>query len=56
MESITVEQMCAVVEDYIYKKKMVRVRIELAYHPFFLQQQVDMLHWCYNFALMDLTI
>jgi hypothetical protein len=55
MENITLEAMCAAVEDYIYKKKNVRVRIEISYHPFFIQRQVDMVHWCYNFALMDLT-
>jgi hypothetical protein len=53
MENITIEAMCAAVEDYIYKKKNVRVRIEISYHPLFLQRQVDMLHWCYNYAIID---
>lgn len=48
---ITVEEMKRVVEDYIYKRKGIRVHIELRYHPFMIQQDIDKLHYCYNIAL-----
>lgn len=50
---ITVEEMMAVVENYIFLKKNVRVKIELNYHPFMIQREVDMLHYCYNVALSN---
>jgi hypothetical protein len=48
---VTVEEMKRVVEDYIYKRKGRRVNIELRYHPFIIQQDIDKLHYCYNIAL-----
>lgn len=51
MEHVDVQTMIAVVDDYIYQVKKVRVKIELRYHPFLIQRDVDMLHWCYNVAL-----
>jgi hypothetical protein len=51
MEHIDVNTMIAVVEEYILKVKGVHVKIELRYHPFVIQRDVDMLHWCYNVAL-----
>lgn len=48
MEMITVEEMCAVVEAYIYEKKGRHIKIELRYHPLFIQRDLDMLHHCYN--------
>lgn len=50
---ITVEEMMAVVEDYIFSKKNVRIKIVLNYHPFTIQREVDMLHYCYNVALSN---
>lgn len=50
---ITVEEMMAVVENYIYIKKNVRIKIQLNYHPFTIQREVDMLHYCYNVALSN---
>jgi hypothetical protein len=49
---ITTEEMIAVVEDYIYEKKRVRVSIQLRYHPFFIQSDLDKLHYCYNVATL----
>lgn len=51
MEHIDVNTMIAVVQEYILKVKGVHVKIELRYHPFVIQRDVDMLHWCYNVAL-----
>jgi hypothetical protein len=48
---ITVEQMCHVVEQYIYKKKGVSVRIQLNYHPFFIQNELNKLNYAYGIAL-----
>jgi hypothetical protein len=47
---ITVEEMSALVEKYIYEKRNVRVSIQLRYHPFLLQSDLDKLHYCYNVA------
>ena len=48
---ITVEEMIAVVEKYIYEKKKVRVHIELRYHPFLIQSDLSKLNYCYGIAL-----
>jgi hypothetical protein len=48
---VTVEEMIAIVQDYIYDKKKVRVRIELRYHPFFIQSDLSKLNYCYGIAL-----
>ena len=48
---VTVEEMKRVVEDYIYKRKGVRVRIEIRYHPFIFQSDIDRIHYCYNIAV-----
>ncbi len=48
---IRVEEMIAVVENYIYEKKRVRVHIELRYHPFLIQSDLDKLNYCYGVAL-----
>ena len=48
---ITVEEMITVVENYIYEKKRVRVRIELRYHPFILHAELSKLNYCYGVAL-----
>lgn len=48
---ITVETMCYVVEQYIYRKKGVSVRIQINYHPFFLQDQLNKLNYAYGIAL-----
>jgi hypothetical protein len=48
---ITVEEMIEVVENYIYEKKKVRVRIELRHHPFFIQSDLSKLNYCYGVAL-----
>jgi hypothetical protein len=50
---ITVEEMMAVVEDYIFSRKNVRIKITLNYHPFVIQRELDMLHYCYNVALSN---
>jgi hypothetical protein len=48
---ITVEEMIAVVENYIYEKKKVRVRIELRYHPLLIHSDISKLNYCYGVAL-----
>ena len=48
---ITAEEMIAVVENYIYEKKRVRVHIELRNHPFFIQSDLSKLNYCYGVAL-----
>lgn len=48
---ITVEEMIAVVENYIYDKKKVRVHIQLRYHPFYIQSDLNKLNYCYGIAL-----
>ena len=48
---ITVEEMCHVVEQFIYKKKGVSVRIQINYHPFTLQEQLNKLCYAYHVAL-----
>jgi hypothetical protein len=48
---ITVEEMIAVVENYIYEKKKVRVAIHLRYHPFLIQSDLSKLNYCYGIAL-----
>lgn len=53
---VTVEEMMAVVEDYIFSRRNVRVKIVLSYHPFTIQREVDMLHYCYNVALSNRQI
>jgi hypothetical protein len=45
------EEMIAVVENYIYEKKKVRVRIELRYHPFFIHSDMSKLNYCYGVAI-----
>jgi len=47
---ITVEEMIAVVQDYIYAKKKVRVAIQLRYHPFLMQSDLSKLNYCYGIA------
>lgn len=47
---ITVQEMASLVEAYIYEKKNKRVTIQLRYHPFFIQSDLDKLHYCYNVA------
>jgi hypothetical protein len=48
---ITVEEMIAVVQDYIYDKKKVRVAIQLRYHPFYIHSDLSKLNYCYSVAL-----
>jgi diketogulonate reductase-like aldo/keto reductase len=48
---VTVETMCHVVEQYIYQKKGVSVRIQINYHPLFLQDQLNKLNYAYGIAL-----
>jgi len=48
---ITADEMIRVVEDYIYRRKGIRVHIQLRYHPFLIQSDIDRLHYCYNVAL-----
>lgn len=48
---VTIEQMCATVEQYIYSKKGRRVRIEFRYHPFFIHRDLEMLNYAYGIAL-----
>lgn len=51
---ITVEQMIATVEHYIYKKKGRNVKIEFRYHPFFIHRDLEMLNYAYGIALDDI--
>jgi hypothetical protein len=51
METVTLEQMVAVVEDYIFERKRVRVRINMHCHPIFFQDQLNKLNYCYTVAL-----
>lgn len=53
---ITVEQMIATVENYIYKKKGRRIRIEFRYHPFFIHSDLEKLNYAYGVALDNDTI
>lgn len=48
---VTVEQMCATVEQYIYIKRGRRIRIEFRYHPFFIHKDLEMLNYAYGIAL-----
>ena len=48
---VTIEEMKRVVEDYIYKRKGVRIRIEIRYHPLIFQLDIDRIHYCYNIAV-----
>jgi hypothetical protein len=48
---VTADEMIRVVEDYIYRRKGIRVHIQLRYHPFLIQSDIDRLHYCYNVAL-----
>ncbi len=51
METVALEQMVAVVEDYIFERKRVRVRINMNCHPIFFQDQLNKLNYCYTVAL-----
>jgi hypothetical protein len=50
MEFILVEDMIAVVEQYIFEKKGLNVKIEIRYHPFYIQHDLDLLNYCYTIA------
>jgi hypothetical protein len=53
---ITIEQMIATVEQYIYQKKGIRIRIEFRYHPFFIHSDLEKLNYAYGVALDNDTI
>lgn len=48
---IHVDEMCAVVEAYIFRTKGVRVAIQLRYHPIFLSRDLSMLNYAYGVAI-----
>jgi hypothetical protein len=47
---ISLDEMIAVVQNYIYFKKGVRISIILHPNPFTFQNQLDKLHYAYNIA------
>ena len=48
---VTVEEMIAVVQQYIYQRKGVRVHILINPHPFLFQEELNKLNYAYSIAL-----